>query len=342
MKEQIEKVLADVFTRHSDRRLDLFKVQVESADANGATLTGRVLLPESVEEIRRGVAQIAPGLKLNLDGIKVLRAKPGPLYAVATNLTDLHVEPSFLSEMLTQVLSGQALEVLDEHTDGKWVFVRQADGYLGWAHKPYLQEGAPAGGQTHVVVAMSAQLCKEPGAWPASRVMCGTMVTVTGEKDGWVRVELAGRMPVAGGWLPAMTVREVSRFPLPASEARMQVVHDARALLGVYYLWGGTSPFGIDCSGLAQLSHRLSGYTLPRDADMQFKAGRPTAGEPHQPGDLFFFHSETSKEKITHVGICTGGWGVIHSSRSRNGVYEEDLQASENLKKTFAGVRSFL
>ena len=41
MKEQIEKVLADVFTRHSDRRLDLFKVQVESADANGASLTGR-------------------------------------------------------------------------------------------------------------------------------------------------------------------------------------------------------------------------------------------------------------------------------------------------------------
>jgi hypothetical protein len=337
----IEKVLADVFTRHSDRRLDLFKVTVEEVGGGEVKLAGRVLLPESLEEVKRGVGAVAPGVRVDVGGVKVLRARAGVMYTVATTLTDLHVEPSFLSEMLTQVMNGVGLEVLEESADGKWVFVRQVDGYLGWAYKPYLSEGAPAGGETHVVVGNAAQLCKEAGAWPVSRLMCGTFVKVVGEKDGWSRVELGGKMTAEGGWVPSLALRDVGKFPLPAGEARMQVVHDARTMLGVYYLWGGGSPFGIDCSGLAQLCHRLSGYTLPRDADMQFRAGRVVEG-PAEAGDLVFFHSEKSKEKITHVGISTGGGRIIHSSRSRNGVYEEEVGANENLRNFVAGARTFL
>jgi cell wall-associated NlpC family hydrolase len=85
----------------------------------------------------------------------------------------------------------------------------------------------------------------------------------------------------------------------------------------------------------------MAGYTIPRDAKLQFPVGRPV-DPPFQPGDLIFFHSETDRARITHVGISTGGWNMIHSSRSRNGVYEENVQANEELRKTFAGGRSFL
>ena len=59
------------------------------------------------------------------------------------------------------------------------------------------------------------------------------------------------------------------------------------------YLWGGCSAFGIDCSGYAQLLHRLAGVTIPRDADQQFDAGRPV--NPFQPGDLLFFGEGAAK-----------------------------------------------
>src|SRR3989442_1574352 len=83
------------------------------------------------------------------------------------------------------------------------------------------------------------------------------------------------------------------------------------------------------------LLHRLSGYPIPRDAALQFPAGR-VVDPPYTMGDLLFFHSDSDPNRISHVGISTGGWNMIHSSRSRNGVYEEDVQASENLQRTFA------
>ena len=107
-------------------------------------------------------------------------------------------------------------------------------------------------------------------------------------------------------------------------------------MTGIYYLWGGNSAWGTDCSGLVWLTHRLAGYTVPRDAHPQFHAATPV-DPPYQPGDLFFFHKDADPTRIGHVGISLGGWRMIHSSRTRNGVYEEDIQASDELKRKFAG-----
>jgi cell wall-associated NlpC family hydrolase len=84
----------------------------------------------------------------------------------------------------------------------------------------------------------------------------------------------------------------------------------------------------------------MNGIEIPRDCYLQFPVGKPVE-PPFQPGDLLYFWNE-AKTKMGHVGISTGGWNIIHSSRSRNGVYEEDVQQNEGLKASFAGARSFL
>ena len=74
---------------------------------------------------------------------------------------------------------------------------------------------------------------------------------------------------------------------------------------------------------------------------MQKAAGRKIE-QPFNRGDLVFFGDEDNLERITHVGISLGDWHIIHSSRSRNGVYVDDIQNVPHLKDTFAGACSYL
>jgi gamma-D-glutamyl-L-lysine dipeptidyl-peptidase len=106
-------------------------------------------------------------------------------------------------------------------------------------------------------------------------------------------------------------------------------------------LWGGCSANGIDCSGLAQLLHRWIGLTLPRDADMQYAAGKPVE-PPFAVGDLLFFGEQGEQRRITHVGISLDGWRIMHSSRRRNGVQVDDVQAVDGLRDSFLCAATFL
>src|SRR5439155_6120534 len=108
----------------------------------------------------------------------------------------------------------------------------------------------------------------------------GTHVEVTNVEFDRASVRLTGDM-LPSGWLPRQFLRRLGQLPLKGDDARRQMIEDARAFRGVYYLWGGGSAWGIDCSGLAQLVHRLSGYAIPRDADMQCDAGKAVE-EPFQ------------------------------------------------------------
>jgi SH3-like domain-containing protein len=261
---------------------------------------------------------------------------------VGTTLTNLHKEPSFHTELLTQVTNGFSLEVLK--TEGEWSYVRQPDGYEGWAYTKYLAPVAPWYKPTHLVssAVMALRDPAEPDAGLIARVPVGTAVMVADRRGVWVRIDLVGE-PRQIGWGRIEDLRTIDSLPIPSAQARQQIVADARRMTGVYYVWGGNSASGIDCSGLAQLCHKLSGYTLPRDARLQYPVGKVITGEP-QPGDLLFFCGETNRDRITHVGISLGGRRMIHSSRSRNGVYEDDLDAAHNgsLRDRFVGVRSFL
>jgi cell wall-associated NlpC family hydrolase len=178
----------------------------------------------------------------------------------------------------------------------------------------------------------------EIGAAIVTRVPGGSAVAVESGSGVWSRVSLAGGR---SGHALASSLRPLDALPGDPEARRAQMMADAGHLIGVPYLWGGCTALGIDCSGFAQLLHRLVGVTIPRDADMQHAAGRAVE-PPYSPGDLLFFAETPGEKKITHVAVSRGGTRFIHSSRSCNGVYEDDLETNADIKARLIGARSYL
>jgi gamma-D-glutamyl-L-lysine dipeptidyl-peptidase len=342
--EQMSQVLDEVTRDYSDTRIHYCRLEAAALDGDRCALAGAVLDVDTLRGVIVGLSERLPGVDFDVSRACILRA--GATRAVvATNLTGLYAASSFLAEQVSQLLNGWPVEVLLE--DGRWRFVRLADGYLGWAYGPYLAEtAAPA--PTHIVCEPVSllRLAASVEAPPINRIL-GGMAVVAAVQGAWAQVTLAGDptaalRPGLTGWLPTVELRSLADLPADAAGRRAQIVADAVRFTGVPYLWGGCSAFGIDCSGYAQLLHRLAGVTIPRDADQQFDAAQPVS-YPFQPGDLLFFGEGAGEaRKITHVAESLGGWRILHSSRSRNGVQEDDVQAVVHLRESFVGAGTFL
>jgi cell wall-associated NlpC family hydrolase len=109
-----------------------------------------------------------------------------------------------------------------------------------------------------------------------------------------------------------------------------KVVSLARSYLGVPYVWGGSSPSGFDCSGLAMYVYSKVGIKLPHSSRLQYNYGKPVSKTNLKAGDLVFFYSP-----IHHVGIYIGNGKMIDATGNK-------VQISNVFTKNYVGARRLL
>lgn len=217
---------------------------------------------------------------------------------------DAQVRKDLSGRTLTQLLMGEAVRVLEDR--GDWLRVaalgqrssQHRDGYPGWVRRAHLAEPVtPTGAATAYVMSRSAVCEVDDGTRFA--LSFGTALSVSGAGDGSVRVLLpAGRT----GRLPDSDVRLSDATAQPDRDVD-DILRSARQFLGLRYLWGGTSAWGLDCSGLVHLTYRAHGVLLPRDAYDQADHVDPVPLDEVEPGDLYFF--ARPGERVFHVGFVT-------------------------------------
>jgi len=221
----------DELAKQNDNRTSVFEIEIQELKNHTVTLSGRVLDQSQLDELHR----LIPTHHLDTASIRILNAETHEHVHVATNHTGLYEKPTFGMPLSSELSFNTGLEVLDEQ--GKWVFTRQTDGYLGWAYRPYLGKGtAPA--VSHLVLAPAIELRNEPhqSSDVLTRVMSGTGIVVEGTNDGWSRIQ-ANKT----GWLPSNQLRSINELPKSLEEKRATIIQDSQRMTGIPYLWGGTS-----------------------------------------------------------------------------------------------------
>lgn len=131
----------------------------------------------------------------------------------------------------------------------------------------------------------------------------GTKLTGTMTSTGWLKVD-SGRY-VSGSVLTS-TPPSTSPAPSPGTVTGAMVLNEAAKYAGIYYVYGGTTPAGFDCSGYTSYVFRQLGISLPRTAADQRRATAYTSNP--RPGDLVFFGTY-------HVAIYAGNGYIWDSGK---------------------------
>lgn len=208
-------------------------------------------------------------------------------------------------------------------------------GYPGWVPRRQLTTVPPAqAAQVATVTSRTSWLRSDDAAATRTvEVSFGTRLPVLGQTAGYVRV-VTPRGVVRR--LAGSTVAVHDRGAPAIAPGAASLVRTAKSFLGLPYLWGGLSGFGLDCSGLTWLVHRVHGVTIPRDALPQSQHG--TAVGTRQPGDLLFY---ATAGRVHHVSMYVGDGLMIHAPRTGRPVQVISFSAPP-LRAEYVGARRYL
>lgn len=207
-------------------------------------------------------------------------------------IVPIRLEPSDTSEMVSQALYGDLFKVLELRK--KWSRIRLAfDNYEGWIdNKQYLE----------IEESNYSKLSKSD-------------INLSKDLIEFVSDHSNNLYPIpVGSDLNGLELlnHKFDGATISSKGNKSEIIKKSFLFLNAPYLWGGKTPFGIDCSGFTQMVYKLNGFNLFRDASEQATQGDALSFiEESEPGDLAFF--DNAEGNIIHVGIIMEDNHIIHA-----------------------------
>lgn len=245
----------------------------------------------------------------HLEGkVTAARFVTGDLREIVEPQAPLRRSPSPDAPLDTEALKGEHATVYETTEEG-WAWGQlEADRYVGWLPANALRSPGPQ--PTHKVAVLRTLVFPGPSIKlaPVEALSLGCRLAIVREQDAFA-------ITASGGFVPRRHL-----VPLDAWEPDFVAV--AEKFLGVPYLWGGKTSFGLDCSGLVQVALAACGLHCPRDSDMQQQSvgaplQLPFALADLQRGDLVFWPG--------HVAIVRDAATLVHANAFHMAVAREPI-----------------
>ena len=260
---------------------------------------------------------------------------------VSSSVASIYDKPTFDSELTTQALFWESLEIYDKKDN--WYKIKLKDGYTGWIHSFYTLDSSVY--DNHKLLQDSENWYWVTGKFlslPLSRnsevlVSFGSLIPCFNENNFFFTI-LPNSQKIG------INKKKLSRFT-DYRDYKESVIEFSSQLIGVPYLWGGKSSLGFDCSGLVQsivnvcTNHTIPERSfLPRDTSKQVLSDILIRNKENPiPGDIIFFQSNNN---VDHVGIYINDTDFIHSSGfvKVNSVDKKSKYYSRELDRKIYGI----
>ena len=204
--------------------------------------------------------------------------------------------------MISQLLFGEVYEII-EKTSAWYKILTEYDQYKGWIDSKMFSP-----------VSHDYYKRLEQGDYFVSGPITSTIIGPDNTKLTITAGSTLGNRPENGIIkIDSFIFRLIDETFEPANSHSFGLINTAKRFLNSPYLWGGRTPFGLDCSGFTQIVYKINGMRLPRDASQQATIGESVNTQPELgEGDLVFFCNE--EDKVVHVGLALPPDKIIHCS----------------------------
>ena len=255
-------------------------------------------------------------------------------YGIINNsVANLRKNPSHSSELVSQTILGTGVSILKK--EGEWYLIQTPDKYISWidhggivpmSKEKYDNYFASDIGVFTRPYGFSYETKKKNKV--VSDLVLGSALKIVEIRSKHTKYEYPdGRI----AWIENRLMNSISSIR-GMNYSIQNLLENAHSLIGVPYLWGGTSSKGFDCSGYTKSVYLMNGYILPRDASQQVKEGTLVDDSRNwnllEAGDLMFFgYYKDDKLRIDHVSIWLGDGYFIQSSKNVriSSVYSDNL-----------------
>uniref|UniRef100_A0AB33JDM2 C40 family peptidase n=1 Tax=Prevotella sp. GTC17260 TaxID=3236796 RepID=A0AB33JDM2_9BACT len=242
---------------------------------------------------------------------------------VTVSVCNMRQADDYNSGQVSQALLGMPVRILAESHE--WTKIQTPENYMGWtltrtvARINDKQHAEWNGSEQVVVTSIYGMIYSEPksSSQTVSDVVAGNRFKLLNTTKHFYHVAYPdGRK----GYLKKADGDLLSHWRKHLKQDAQSIIATGKSLMGLPYMWGGTSTKGVDCSGFIRTTLFMHDIIIPRDASQQAYKGKHIDIAPDFgnliPGDLVFFgtkNMETKKSRVSHVGIYIGNKKFIHS-----------------------------